>query len=65
METKPGYLTTEFWTAIISGVYLALNATSILDQVPESWSAVALAVVTAAYNVSRGIAKQGIKPDGP
>lgn len=65
METKPGILTSEFWISIISGLYLALNATGILEQVPNRWSAVGMAVITALYSVSRGIAKQGVSYNPP
>lgn len=63
METKPGYLTTEFWVSIISGLYLFFNTTGVLDQIPNKYSGLLLALITAAYTVSRGIAKQGVKPD--
>lgn len=63
METKPAIRTTEFWVSIFTGAYLMLNTTGALDQVPESWSAIALAIVGGAYSVSRGQAKQGVKPD--
>jgi hypothetical protein len=65
METKPGYLTTEFWVSILTGIYMALNTTGILDEIPTKWSTIALAVVSAAYAVSRGQAKSGVKPDVP
>ncbi len=60
METKPGYLTSEFWVSIITGIYLALNATGIMEQIPNRWGAIGLAFVTALYSVSRGQAKQGV-----
>jgi hypothetical protein len=63
METKPGYFTTEFWASLITGVYLTLNSSGAIDQIPKSWSAVALAIVSGAYAISRGQAKQGVKPD--
>lgn len=63
METKPGYKTTEFWASILTGLYLVLNTTGAIDQIPKSWGAIALAIVSAAYSVSRGQAKQGVKPD--
>lgn len=62
METKPGYKTTEFWVTIFSGIYMVGNATDVLNSIPATWSAVALAVIGGAYTVSRGIAKQGVKP---
>ena len=60
MESKPGYLTTEFWTSVLSALYLILNSTGVVNQIPSKWSGVALAVVTAAYALSRGAAKQGV-----
>ena len=63
METKPGYLTTEFWVSILSGIYMVLNTTGLISQIPNKWAAVALAVITAAYTVARGVAKQGIAYD--
>lgn len=63
METKPGYKTTEFWASIFAGIYLVLNTTGAIDQIPKSWGAIALAIVSGAYAVSRGEAKQGVKPD--
>lgn len=63
METKPGYLTTEFWVTIITGIYMALNTTGVLEEIPDRYSAIALAIVGAAYTLSRGHAKNGVKPD--
>lgn len=60
METKPAYLTTEFWVSIITGLYMVANTTGVLSQIPNRWGAIALAVITAAYSVSRGKAKQGV-----
>ena len=63
METKPGYLTTEFWVSIFTGGLMVLNTTNVVDWIPNKWSAIALAIIGAAYNVSRGQAKSGVKPD--
>lgn len=60
METKPAYLTTEFWTSIITGLYMVLNTTGVLSQIPAKWSGIAIAVIGAAYALSRGQAKQGV-----
>jgi len=65
METKPGYLTTEFWVSIFTGVYMALNTTGVLTQIPPKFGAIALAVVSALYAVSRGQAKQGVQYNPP
>ena len=63
METKPGPKTTEFWTSVLTGGYMALNATGVLEQIPNKWAAIALAAIGGAYNVSRGLAKNSVKPD--
>lgn len=62
METKPGYLTTEFWVSIFTGGYMVLNTTGLINQIPDTWAAIAVAVIGGAYSVSRGQAKQGIQP---
>ena len=54
---RPGVYTTEFWTTIITGIYFVLNSTGALDEIPQSWSAIGLAIVTALYGLSRGWAK--------
>jgi hypothetical protein len=39
------------------------NTTGVIDQVPKSWSAIALALIIGLYSVARGQAKSGVKPD--
>ena len=56
---KAGVHTTEFWTSLFAAGYMVANATDVLNQIPPSWSAVGIAVITAAYNLSRGRAKSG------
>lgn len=63
METKPGYLTTEFWVSIITGLYMFLNTTGVLDQIPNKYSGLLMSIIAAAYAVSRGQAKSGVKPE--
>jgi hypothetical protein len=63
METKPGYLTTEFWVSIFTGAYMFFNTTGVLDQIPDQWAGLFLAVIGGAYTVSRGQAKNGVKPE--
>lgn len=63
METKPGYLSSEFWVSIITGIYMVMNTTGIVNQIPDRYAGIGLAIVTALYTVSRGQAKQGVKPD--
>lgn len=60
METKPGVKTTEFWFSIVSGLFMAANATNVLDYIPNGWGAIGLAFITALYSVARGQAKQGV-----
>ena len=62
METKPGVKTTEFWVSIFTGGWMFLNTVGVTDQIPNTWSSIALAIIGAAYAVSRGQAKQGVKP---
>lgn len=60
METKPGYLTTEFWTTIFLLVLgMVQNITGAVD-VNDKWVTLAMAIVAGIYNASRGIAKQGV-----
>lgn len=49
---KPGFLTTEFWmsNASILGFVLGL--------IPADWRGAAVAVVTAAYSISRAVIKK-------
>lgn len=60
MESKPGYLTTEFWVTIFTNVISLANLAGIWDYMPNKWSTVVLAIVNAAYAVARGQAKQGV-----
>ena len=63
METKAFYKTSEWWASLLGAFYFVLNSAGVVDQIPKSWSAIAVAIVTGAYAVSRGQAKQGVKPD--
>jgi hypothetical protein len=52
---KPGTRTTEFWlTLLVNGAAVAGGLAHVL---PGPWAAVAAAVATAAYSLSRGLAK--------
>jgi hypothetical protein len=64
-ETKPGIYTTEFWVTIFTSLLAVLDLSGAWDFVPDRYATILLAVVNAAYAVSRGIAKQGVKPTGP
>ncbi len=65
METKPAYLTTEFWVTIFSTIYMVLNASGILNEIPPQWAAVATAILGGLYAVGRGQAKQGLPYNPP
>ncbi len=61
-ETRPGPKTTEFWVTAITNVlvFTDLLGADLLNQVPDKYKMVYLAVVNALYSLSRGVAKQGI-----
>ena len=60
METKPGYLTTEFWTtAVLLVLGVVQQATGAVD-VNNKYVALAMAIVAGLYNGSRGLAKAGV-----
>lgn len=60
METKPGYQTTEFWVSVVTLLYMFVNTTGILDQIPNRWAGVAMTIIAGLYAVARGQAKQGV-----
>lgn len=60
METKPGYLTTEFWVTVLSNFAGVLDLLGAWNFVPHRWIVLGLAIINAAYLVSRGQAKQGV-----
>lgn len=49
---KRGIYTSEFWLTIATTLVALVT-----DVVPPTWKAVVLAVTSAAYTVSRGLAK--------
>lgn len=55
-ETKPGYLTTEFWVTILT---LVLNNISALP-VPDKYQGLINVLLPVAYVIARGLAKQGV-----
>jgi hypothetical protein len=61
-ETKPGVYTTEFWISLFTAGASAVDLLGLANFVPDKYSAIVLAIVTAAYSVSRGQAKSGVKP---
>lgn len=59
-----GMKSSEFWVTLASVVGLA--AASIAGSLPGKWAAIASVVATAAYAVSRGLAKQQpVAPEVP
>lgn len=64
-ESKPGYLTTEFWITIFANLGGILDLTNAWKFIPHQWAVIGIAIINAAYAVSRGIAKQGIPYSKP
>ena len=57
-ETKPFFLTSEFWIGLVVCIGIAITAaTSLAFGGWRAW--VLIAAVTSAYLISRGIAKAG------
>jgi len=54
-SVKPGVKTTEFWLALATAIYSAVE-----PALPALAKVVVPAVVSAAYAISRGIAKSGV-----
>lgn len=54
---KPGVKSSEFVAVLIFAI--GALASSLADQLQPKWAAIAISVATAAYAVSRGIAKHG------
>jgi hypothetical protein len=63
-ETKPFFLTSEFlaFVFLVAGVLIASAVTDSLDA-PRAW--LIAGIVTAAYIVSRGLAKAGTRDPNP
>jgi len=60
IETKPFFLTSEFALSVIAVVGIAITAAA--SDAFGSWRAwVLITAILVAYNLSRGIAKSGIK----
>lgn len=51
---KPGHHTTEFWMTLAASVLPALT-----PALPATWQVAIPAIATAAYTISRGVAKHG------
>lgn len=56
-ETKPGYLTTEFWLLIVANVLINLGAIDVGDA--KIKGLITLATIIG-YQLSRGLAKSGV-----
>lgn len=54
---KPGYRTTEFWVALASSIFSF--AAPLFSSIPAVPSLIGGAVISAAYAISRGLAKGG------
>lgn len=52
VRVKPGVKTTEFWVTV------GAMATAVAQHVPAPWGWITMAVASAAYALSRGLAKQ-------
>lgn len=63
METKWGPKTTEFWVVIFTMILNFLNITGVWDFTTNGVSAWIMAIIGGLYAVSRGIAKNDVKPD--
>jgi hypothetical protein len=59
METKKFYLTSEFWVAVAA---VAGSLSGVLP-IPHEYEGIVAAIVTAAYAISRGLAKSGVDPN--
>jgi hypothetical protein len=63
METKPGYLTTEFWSHFVFQLLAFLNDYGVWSFVPARFMIPAQAVVAGLYYLARGWAKSGVAYD--
>jgi hypothetical protein len=67
METKPGYMTTEFWVQIFGQAVGLLQLTGAWQYAPDSsnkYVMIAMAILGGLYAVGRGQAKQGVQYTG-
>ena len=60
METKPAIRTTEFWLTILGN--LAAIVLQVAGVLPAEYAIPAQIAGNAVYALSRGLAKQGIRP---
>ena len=59
-ESKPGWLTTEFYITLFTSVFAFGDVVGLWDTLPDQWASVLWAIVGGLYAVSRGIAKNGV-----
>ena len=63
-ETKPSFMTTEFWAMLVGVVVLAAIYNAASDLSFTLWRACLLGTILATgYIVSRGLAKSGSRDD--
>lgn len=60
METKPGYLTTEFWTTVTLLILGVVQDATGTIAVNNKWVVLSQAILGGLYTASRGLAKTGI-----
>jgi hypothetical protein len=61
-ETKPGVMTTEFWITVVGFALGVVQEAVGVCHISDSRVVLFQSVLLAAYNVARGLAKQGVKP---
>lgn len=62
-ETKPGVYTTEFWVNLATQVLGILQLVGVTGlNVSDKTTLLVQGIVAAAYTLSRGWAKSGVKP---
>jgi hypothetical protein len=54
---KPGYKTTEFWVAVATIIGSVVSTLS--GNLPDKYAALASAIASSAYALSRGLTKNG------
>lgn len=58
MTFKPGYKTSELAAVLLFSV--GTLASSLADKLSPKWAAIAISISTAAYAISRGLAKMTV-----
>lgn len=52
---KPGWKTSEFWVTVLASALTLLE--SVQGNIPQPWGLIAISLMTAAYNIARGLSK--------